>query len=137
MTEEVNTAAMQLALLELHLKKLDRATDDIEQLRNDFNSKSNVHMEYKVDLSVTHTDHLVSDFTEMNFEVYSLTITPLPSAMSIKLRGISDEPIELNTKEVLTITNHEVTRLLVTNEAGTGTAKIHVFGRHKVKTLRR
>jgi len=131
LSEEISSEVMQVALLEKTLEHVVRLTEEMKQLREEFSRKSDIHLKYDVDLSVAHTNYEVEDFVKMNFDVDNVNILPLPSAMSIKLRGIGDDPIELGTKELLSLSDHEVTRMLVTNDAGTGTAKIHVFGRFK------
>lgn len=91
--------------------------------------KSKIHLKYEIDLSTAHTNLEVADFEKMNVEIDSIHVMPVPSDMDVKLRGITDEVISLETGDDYTLSNHLITRILVTNSAGSGTATIHVYGR--------
>lgn len=91
--------------------------------------KNDVHLRFAVDLSMAHIDHELADFEKMGVEINSISVLKLPYALTLKLRGLTDEIIDLEKDHSIDISGHDITRLLVTNTAGTGTAKIHVFGK--------
>jgi len=127
MTEEVNPEAMSIAsMVELRDAMLG-VRKELEALRKA--QKTNVHLDYNIDLSIAHDNEEIADFVKMGLEITSILILPLPSVMSIRLRGLTDPYIDLEKDEELSLYNHLITRIIVTNTAGTGTAKIHVYGR--------
>jgi len=127
MTEEVNPEAMSIAsMVELRDAMLG-VKKELEALRK--SQKTDVHLDYSIDLSKARDNEEIADFVKMGLEISSILILPLPSAISIRLRGLTDPNIDLEKDEELSLYNHEITRIIVTNTAGTGTAKIHVYGR--------
>ena len=137
MTGEVNPEAMQIALLEEIQRSMLSINKGVLSMQSELEiirrnqEKNDVHLKYKVDLSVAHTNKEIADFTKMGLEVNTVTVMPVPSPISIRLRGLTSELIELEKKESIDVDNQVVTRLLVTNEAESGTARIHVFGKWK------
>lgn len=135
MTEEVSVAAMNIALLkeiQVALQDVNSRLDGVQSKLVDIHvnqQKNTIHLKYEVDLTVVHVNEEIADFVKMGIEVNALTVMPVPSAISLRLRGLTDETIDLDTKEVISITGHLITRLLVTNSVGTGTAQIHIFGK--------
>lgn len=109
-------------------KQLQGMQSELEAIRRN-QANNTVHLKYEVNLSVVHTNHELADFVKMGIEMNAIVIMPVPSALSLRLRGLTDELIDLDAKESFDLSGHSITRLLVTNEAGTGTAEIHVFGR--------
>jgi len=135
MTERISSDAMVIGLLkEVQVaiqdtnSRLDGVNSQLDEIRKN-QQKNSIHLKYEVDLSTEHIDTEIADFIKMGVEINALTIMPVPSAISLRLRGLQDEKIDLLTKEVINITGHIITRLLVTNSVGTGTAEIHVFGK--------
>lgn len=139
MTEEVNPEAMQIALLEEIQKSMLSMNKGIHTVQTELEiirtnqERNTTHLKYEVDLSVAHTNKEIADFPKMGLDINSIIILPVPSAMSIRLRGLADETIDLSEKQSLSLNNHKITRLLITNVVGTGTAEIHVFGKSEVK----
>jgi len=135
--EQINPVAMNIALLREVQKHMISVDVDIQTVRAELevirkNQEHNsVHLKYEVDLSVVHTDKEIVDFTEMGLEANNITIMPVPSPMSIRLRGLESEKIDLEKKESIDISNQVITRILISNDAGSGTARIHVFGKWK------
>ena len=135
--EQINPVAMNIALLREVQKHMISVDVDIQTVRAELevirkNQEHNsVHLKYEVDLSVVHTDKEIVDFTEMGLEANNITIMPVPSPMSIRLRGLESEKIDLEKKESIDISNQVITRILISNDAGSGTARIHVFGKLK------
>jgi len=133
--EQINPVAMNIALLREMQKHMISMNADIQSAQAELkvirrNQECNdVHLKYEVDLSVVHTDKEIADFTKMGLEVNTVTIMPVPSPMSIRLRGLESERIDLEKKESIDVNNQVITRLLVTNVAGSGTARIHAFGK--------
>jgi len=138
MTEKLNPEAYRIALLEQIQKSMAVMNKNVQSMRAEmrsFQEKSDVHLRYPVDLSVAHDDYEIADFTNSDFDVNSIIILPLPSDMSIKLRGRTDEPMILEENHSLNLDNVSITRLLVTNIADAGTAEIHIYGKRRVKLL--
>ena len=139
MTEKVNPEAMQIALLEGIQKSMLSMNKCIQKTQTELvgirqnQERNTIHLKYTIDLSVAHTNKEIADFPEMGIDMNSIMIMPVPSTMSIRLRGLSDELIDLDIRESLSLNNHKITRLFVTNVVGAGTAEIHVFGRPEVK----
>jgi len=136
--EQINPAAMNIALLREMQKHMISMNADIQSAQAELKvirrnqERNNIHLKYEVDLSVSHTDKEIADFTKMGLDMNSIIILPIPSALSIRLRGLTDEVIDLTEKQSLSLNNHKITRLFVTNAVGTGIAKIHVFGKPEV-----
>jgi hypothetical protein len=128
--EQINPDAMNIALLREIQKHMISMNEDIQAVRRN-QEPNNVHLKYEVDLSVAHTDEEIADFLKVGVKINSLTVLRLPSAMSIRLAGLSSEKIDLEAGEYVSISEQKITRLLVSNTAGTGIARIHVFGRFK------
>lgn len=120
---------IQVAMLKMN-ESLGYVKNELEIIRRN-QEMNEVHLKFEVDLGIVHTNEEIADFAKMGLEVNSLTILRLPSAMSIRLTGLTGEKIDLEAGESINVTNHEITRLLVTNEEGSGIARIHVFGRFK------
>jgi len=133
MTEEVSSDAMIIAILKNIEDAVILGNSKIDALRSEL-ERNDVHLKYEVDLSVAHTDKEIADFTKMGLDINSIIILPVPSALSIRLRGLTDETISLSEKQSLNLNNHKITRLIVTNTVGSGTAEIHTFGKMEVKT---
>ena len=135
--EQINPVAMNIALLREVQKHMISMNADIQTVRLELEvirrnqERNDVHLKYEVDLSVAHTDKEIADFTKMGLEINTVTVMPVPSPMSIRLRGLESEKIDLEKKESIDISNQAITRLLVTNEAGSGIARIHAFGKWK------
>lgn len=135
MTEQISPEAMTIALLKEIQQSMRTVSDDIRGVKSELEiirkgqEKNTVHLKYEIDLSVAHTNEEIADFTKMGVEINSLTVLPVPSAISLKLRGVTDEIIDLVAKERISISNHLIDHLLITNDAGSGVAKIHVFGK--------
>jgi hypothetical protein len=135
MTEEVSVAAMNIALLKEIQVAIQTMNEDVKGVKSELEvirnnqQKNTIHLKYEVDLSVIHTNEEIADFTKMGIEINALTVMPVPSAISIRMRGLTDAKIDLDEKEEINVTNHLITRLLVTNTTGSGTAEIHVFGK--------
>lgn len=135
MTEEVSITAMIIALLKEVQVATVKTSDELGLVKSELTTirqnqqKNAIHLKYEVDLSVAHTNEEIADFVKMGIEINALTVMPVPSAVSLRLRGLTDETIDLDEKEVVNITGHLITRILVTNSAGIGTAELHVFGR--------
>lgn len=102
--------------------------DELETMRKG-QEKSKVHLKYEVDLSTAHTDIEIADFVALGIEIDSIIVLPVPSALSLKLRGVPDDTIDLDRGHDLSLSGHIITRILATNVAGSGTAYIHVYGR--------
>jgi len=128
MTEEVNPEAMMIGMLNEMRKELIGMKGELKVIRKQ-SEKTDVHIDYEVDLSVAHTNEEIADFIKMGVEITSIIILPVPSAISIRLRGLTDPNIDLEKDEDYSLSDHLITRLMVTNIAGTGTAKVHVYGR--------
>jgi hypothetical protein len=129
--EPINPDAMNIALLREIQKHMISMNEDIQAVRKD-QERNTVHLKYEVDLSVARTNEEIADFPKMGLDINSIMILPIPSALSIRLRGLTDEVINLSEKQSLSLNNHKITRLLVTNVTGSGTAEIHVFGKPEV-----
>ena len=133
--EQINPVAMNIALLREVQKHMISVDADIQDVRAELEvirknqEKNSVHLKYKVDLSIARADKEIADFSKIGVEINSLTILKLPSNMSLRIIGMPGEVIDLEAGESISITNHVITRLLVTNEAASGTARIHAFGR--------
>ena len=133
--EQINPAAMNIALLREVQKHMISMNVDIQSAQAELKiirrnqERNDVHLKYEVDLSVAHTDKEIANFSEMGLKINTMTIMPVPSPMSIRLKGLESEKIDLEKKESIDVNNQVITRLLVTNVAGSGTASIHVFGR--------
>jgi len=126
--EKVSSEAMTIALLkEIHEATLSMR-NELEVIRKN-QANNTLHLKYEVDLSVAHSNEEIADFTKMGVEINAIVIMPVPSPVTFKLRGLEDEDIDLEQKETFDLSGHSITRILVTNEVGTGIAKIHVFGR--------
>lgn len=133
--EQINPEAMNVALLREIQKHMISMNEDLQAAQSELEiirrnqEKNTVQLKYKIDLSKARTDEKIADFEKEGIEVDSMTVLKLPSSMSFKISGMAGEVIELETGESVSITNQKITRLLVTNEAGSGTARVHVFGR--------
>ena len=136
--EEINPTAMNIALLREIQKHMISVDADIQTVQAELGiirrnqERNTIHLKYEIDLSVTRTDKEIADFPKMGLDMNSIIILPIPSALSIRLRGLTDEIIDLSEMQSLSLNNHKITRLLVTNAAGSGTAEIHVFGKPEV-----
>ena len=108
--------------------RLEGMQSELETIRKS-QEKSKVHHKYEVDLSVVRTNKEIADFTKLGLEIDSIHILPVPSAMSVRLRGLTDETVDLAVGDDYSLSGHLITRILVTNAAGSGTAYIHVYGR--------
>lgn len=126
--EKVRPEAMSIALLKEIQEGMLSMRNELEAMRK-AQSNNTLHLKYEVDLSVAHTNEEIADFTEMGVEINAIIIMPVPSAVTFKLGGLEDEDIDLELKETFDLSGHSITRILATNEVGTGTVKIHVFGR--------
>jgi hypothetical protein len=93
--------------------------------------KSDIHLKLTVDLSVAHSDSELVDFVTEGLEIDSAYVMPVPSAVSLKFRGVEDETVDLNAGDDYSLSGHVITQIFVTNTAGTGTATIHVYGRRR------
>lgn len=82
---------------------------------------------FLVDLSVAHVD-LQFDMPSQ-ISINTITVMPVPAAMSLKINSTADKVIELEEGETITITKQEIKRLYVSNEVGAGNARIHIFGK--------
>jgi len=123
---------LRLAYLSSTLKAIKLMHEELKVELQTITDRNTIHLKYEINLAVAHSNYVIADFRKMGVEINALTILPLPSAISIKLRGIEDESIDLETYDRIDISNHSITRLLITNSAGTGTAKIHVFGKSTI-----
>jgi len=137
--EQINPVAMNIALLHEVQKHMINVDADIQDVRAELEvirknqEKNSVHLKYEVDLSVARVDKEIADFPKIGLDINSIIILPIPSALSIRLRGLTDETINLSEKQSLSLNNHKITRLFVTNAVGSGTAEIHVFGKPEVE----
>jgi len=109
-------------------ERLQGMQTELESIRKS-QEKSNMHLKYEVNLSKAHTNEEIADFAKIGVEIDSIIILPVPSAMSIRLRGLSDETVDLEAGDDYSLSGHLITRILVTNAADKGTAYIHVYGR--------
>jgi len=125
---KVRPEAMNIALLKEIQETMLSMKSELEAIRKG-QANNTLHLKYEVYLSVAHTNEEIADFEKMGVEVNAIIIMPVPSPVTFKLRGLEDEEIDLEQKETLDLSGHYITRILVTNEAATGIAKIHVFGR--------
>lgn len=81
-----------------------------------------------VDLSEAHTD--LQFEMPPQISINSLTVMPVPSAMSLKINSTADKIIDLKVGETIVITKHEIKRFYISNGvAAEKEARIHVFGK--------
>ena len=100
--------------------------DLLEEIR-DFLAPNDYKDTIRIDLSVAHTELRYDMPTQI--KINSMTVMPVPSAMSLKINDTADEAVELEVTEGFTFTKHEIERFYVSNEAGEGIARLYIFGR--------
>jgi len=133
--EEFPPEVWMIATLKEILEVQKMSNQQLQEMKGELSTirksqeKSTLHERYDIDLSVTHTNEKIADFVKLGLEIDSIHILPVPSAINIKLRGITDKTINLSIGEDYTLSGYLITRILVTNSAGSGTAYIHVYGR--------
>jgi hypothetical protein len=126
--EKLPPEAWIIASLKEILVAQNTTNERLQSVENKL-TKSTIHLKYKINLTVAHTNELIADFTKLGVEIDNIHILPVPSAISIRLRGMADETVDLEIGDDYTLSGHVITQILVTNEVGTGTAEIHVYGR--------
>lgn len=100
--------------------------DLLEEIRDGL-SPNNYNDTIEVDLSEAHTDLQFEMPREI--KINSLTVMPIPSAMSLKINSTAGKVIDMEERETIMITKQEIERFYVSNDAGEGRARIHIFGR--------
>jgi len=111
-------------------QRLSDVQNELSSIRN-AQKKSDIHLKFRVNLSIEHTNEEIIDFIKEGLEIDSVYVMPVPSPISLKFRGIDDETIDLNVGDDYSLSGHVVTQIFITNSAGSGEAIIHVYGRRK------
>lgn len=100
--------------------------DLLEEIR-DFLAPNDYKDTIRIDLSVERTELRYDMPTQI--KINSMTVMPVPSAMSLKINDTADEAVELEKTEGFTFTKQEIERFYISNEAGAGIARLYIFGR--------
>ncbi|NQT07555.1 hypothetical protein HQ586_00610 [Candidatus Bathyarchaeota archaeon] len=101
--------------------------DLLEEIR-DFLAPNDYRDTVIVDLSVAHTDFQYEMPPQIS--INSLTVMPVPSAMSLKINSTADKVIELRVGETIVLAKQEIKRFYISNDAAAEKeARIHVFGK--------
>jgi len=132
---EVKPEAMSIALLEMINKSLLTANKLLEQEKvaldnisknqepNDYN------LSYTIDLTIAHTNVLLIDTSKDGIKANALAIPITPSPFTIRLNSLNSEPIDIAIGGSLSLVNHKIDRIYITNVASVGTVTIQVLGR--------
>lgn len=101
--------------------------DLLEEIR-DFLAPNDYRDTVIVDLSVAHTD--LQYEMPPQISINSLTVMPVPSAISLKINSTADKVIELKVGETIVLTKQEIKRFYISNEVATDQeVRIHLFGK--------
>lgn len=100
--------------------------DLLEEIRDSLAS-NDFKDTFLVDLSVAHTDLRFEMPPQIS--INTITVMPVPSALNLKINSTADKAVEILVNEGITISKQEISRFYISNEAGVGEARIHVFGR--------
>lgn len=101
--------------------------DLLEEIR-DFLAPNDYRDTVIIDLSEAHTD--LQFEMPPQIRINSLTVMPVPTAISLKINSTADKIIDLRVGETIVITKQEIKRFYISNDVATDQeVRIHVFGK--------
>jgi hypothetical protein len=104
----------------------DAVANELTALRK-LQEPNTLHYLYELDMTKERTNEIIAEFTTE--DINAITVIILPSDLTLHLNTIVSQPVKLLANESISITKYKITRIYATNVAGTGTAKIYVFGK--------